>query len=193
MYPVYPVPESILNLMWDFGNPCNHIWMDEEELIGSQMAQIAIPNERTVLLDPVTDEKVHIKAMVHIIIERDLVCEGCPSQGFDALHTWLGVKWEEFRLAPDAHWQCIRTLMTECIVKAQSFIRDTVKGQQQCEPSGCVALRALGSLDSWAFCRAPSFRRSDTVIGLPGHPLQVYQHKQLRDALVRSNKTAEQS
>ena len=26
VYPVYPVPASILNLMWDFGNPCNHIW-----------------------------------------------------------------------------------------------------------------------------------------------------------------------
>ena len=82
------------------------------------MAQIAIPNERTVLLDPVTDEKVHVKAMVHIIIERDLVCEGCPSQGFDALH-----KLEEFR----------DPAQTAAV-----------------EPSGCVALRALGSSDSWA-------------------------------------------
>ena len=48
------------------------------------------------------------------------------------------------------------------------------QGQQQCEPSECVALRALGSLDSWAFRKAPSYRRSE-VSGSPGHPLQVYQ------------------
>ena len=48
-------------------------------------------------------------------------------------------------------------------------------GQQQCEPSGCVALRAIGSLASWAFRKAPPCRRSDAVSGPPGHPFQVYQ------------------
>ena len=39
VYPVYPVPESILSLMWDFGNPSNHIWMDEEGLTGPTMVK----------------------------------------------------------------------------------------------------------------------------------------------------------
>ena len=65
-----------------------------------------------------TDEKIHVEAMVHMIIERGLgvrglpCChsqtvdehrkmlplvslwrgsQGCPSQGFDALHTWLRI------------------------------------------------------------------------------------------------------
>ena len=45
-------------------------------------------------------------------------------------------------------------------------------------------MRALGSLDSWGFSESAVIQKSDTVIGLPGHPLQTYQYKQLRDALL---------
>ena len=79
--------------------------------------------------------------MVHMIIERDLVCEGSPSQGFDALHTWLGVELEELRLAPDAHWQFIRTLMTDCIVEAQSFILFGIYTLFEVSPVSLTVLR----------------------------------------------------
>ena len=58
-------------------------------------------------------------------------------------------------------------------------------GQQQCEPSGYVALRAMGSLASWAFRKAPPCTRSDAVSGSPGLSIpSMSKCKQLRNALL---------
>eukprot|EP00927_Polykrikos_kofoidii_P014152 TRINITY_DN16176_c0_g1_i2.p1 TRINITY_DN16176_c0_g1~~TRINITY_DN16176_c0_g1_i2.p1 ORF type:complete len:3105 (-),score=492.61 TRINITY_DN16176_c0_g1_i2:105-9254(-) len=152
------------------------------------MAQQAIPSARTVFLDPVSDEKIQIEAMVNLVVEYPYTREGCPSQGFDALKMWLEVELERNRLAPDAHWQAVRTIMMECIAEAQRFIRSVVY-KRDCSSVSLRDVSRCVRLVPWIlglFAKRRIAEEQMPAVRRPGCSKRLPKCQQLRDALLIS-------
>eukprot|EP00971_Amphidinium_carterae_P141509 2804008-Amphidinium_carterae.1 len=149
VYPVYPLPESVLSLVWDFGNPARNWWYGSSAQSGLEMAHVAV-NFRTTFLEPVTDETIHIEALVHSIMVR-----GCTdnrgSQNFPALSCWKPLVEELNAIGADVHQKAIQSLITACVAKAQHFIREDVY-RGDCSVASLRDIKRCVNLIPWILC-----------------------------------------